>query len=409
MPAHLVETSEEDSFQAVANFIADLLDEGQGRTALAETSGSKFTEAAKEHLQQAELDKLVSLYVSQLDTLFDKAPERDLESCINIICHLLPRLSESQEASASEEVCKSLTSQDQHAEQRLHGLIQVLSTCQNPTTQFSLLLQALRYAKQVRLVGLLVPAIKSKSDEWVKELKLNRSQSRQLFHTCADTLRASKNKTVANRDALKLMSKCLALYEDADAEQLGEVRSVAADAVAAFIRNMDTFQFDLLENPAVQQLKGDSQYGSLFSLLELMLEGNMKGFQALSDGDEVFQQAGISHGDALQKMRILALLQLAARQRDLDFHIIQGHLSLEEDEVEMWVIQAIGKKLIDAQIDQLNERVTVLKCARTTFGNSQWVELQQQLNAWKASVADVREMVTSQRHTNGHLAAVSAA
>lgn len=68
-------------------------------------------------------------------------------------------------------------------------------------------------------------------------------------------------------------------------------------------------------------------------------------------------------------------------------HYVQGQLSLEEDQVEMWVIQAIGKKLIDAQIDQLNERVTVLKCARTTFGNSQWVELQQQLNAWKVSNA----------------------
>lgn len=66
------------------------------------------------------------------------------------------------------------------------------------------------------------------------------------------------------------------LLQDADAEQLGEVKSIAADAVAAFLRNMDTFQFDLLENPAVQQLKGDSQYGSLFSLLELMLAGNMK-------------------------------------------------------------------------------------------------------------------------------------
>ena len=62
---------------------------------------------------------------------------------------------------------------------------------------------------------------------------------------------------------------------------------------------------------------------------------------------------------------------------------MQGYLLLGEDEVETWVIQAIGKKLIDAQIDQLNERVTVLKCARTTFGNGQWVELQQQLNAWK--------------------------
>ena len=50
----------------------------------------------------------------------------------------------------------------------------------------------------------------------------------------------------------------------------------------------------------------------------------MQGFQEIGESDEVFQQAGISHGDALQKMRIMALLQLAARQRDLDFRTIQA-------------------------------------------------------------------------------------
>lgn len=40
MPAHLVETSEEDSFQAVANFIADLLDEGQVRGTSAKEEAS---------------------------------------------------------------------------------------------------------------------------------------------------------------------------------------------------------------------------------------------------------------------------------------------------------------------------------------------------------------------------------
>ena len=38
--------------------------------------------------------------------------------------------------------------QDRHAEQRLHGLIQVLSTCQKSTTQFSLLLQVSRVSRQ---------------------------------------------------------------------------------------------------------------------------------------------------------------------------------------------------------------------------------------------------------------------
>ncbi len=53
-----------------------------------------------------------------------------------------------------------------------------------------------------------------------------------------------------------------------------------------------------------------------------MMSG-LQGFKELSESDEVFQQAGISHGDAAQKMRIMALLQLAARQRDLDFRTIQ--------------------------------------------------------------------------------------
>ena len=78
--------------------------------------------------------------------------------------------------------------------------------------------------------------------------------------------------------------------------------------------------------------------------------------------------------------------QIAPRLPPLVCLCLQNHLHLGEEEVEMWVIQAIGKKLIDAQIDQLNERVTVLKCARTTFGSGQWTELQQQLNAWKVGV-----------------------
>ncbi len=42
MPAHLVETSEEDSFQAVANLIADLLDEGQVRRLPIPSTASKL-------------------------------------------------------------------------------------------------------------------------------------------------------------------------------------------------------------------------------------------------------------------------------------------------------------------------------------------------------------------------------
>lgn len=86
---------------------------------------------------------------------------------------------------------------------------------------------------------------------------------------------SSGNLSVGMHSLARLNNRIAGL-QDAEPEQLEEVKAVAADAVSSFIRNMDTFQFDLLENPAVQQLKGDSQYGTLFRLLELMLAGNMK-------------------------------------------------------------------------------------------------------------------------------------
>lgn len=43
-----------------------------------------------------------------------------------------------------------------------------------------------------------------------------------------------------------------------------------------FIRNPDLFQFDMLDSPAVQQLKGDSKFGGVYQLLTLLLTGDMK-------------------------------------------------------------------------------------------------------------------------------------
>ena len=54
------------------------------------------------------------------------------------------------------------------------------------------------------------------------------------------------------------------------------MKGVAAAAVTEFIRSPDVFQFDLLESPAVAQLKGDAQYGKLWQLLQIVLDGDLK-------------------------------------------------------------------------------------------------------------------------------------
>ena len=84
-----------------------------------------------------------------------------------------------------------------------------------------------------------------------------------------------KRKSAA-RDAYRLTLRCLASFEDANAQDLASVKGVAAAAVSEFIRSPDIFQFDVLESPAVAQLKGDAQYGKLWQLLQIALDGDLK-------------------------------------------------------------------------------------------------------------------------------------
>ena len=59
-------------------------------------------------------------------------------------------------------------------------------------------------------------------------------------------------------------------------QDVAVVKDTAAQAVAEFIRSPDLFQFDLFESPAITQLKGDSKYGHLYALLEIVLNGDLQ-------------------------------------------------------------------------------------------------------------------------------------
>ena len=56
----------------------------------------------------------------------------------------------------------------------------------------------------------------------------------------------------------------------------GTIKGIAVSVVSEFIASPDVFQFDLQTSPAVQQLEKDSQYAALYSLLGILLDGNVK-------------------------------------------------------------------------------------------------------------------------------------
>lgn len=71
-------------------------------------------------------------------------------------------------------------------------------------------------------------------------------------------------------------------FAGADVQDIASVKDTAAQAVIEFIRSLDLFQFDLFESPTITQLKGDSQYGHLYQLLEIVLNGSLQASLSLA-------------------------------------------------------------------------------------------------------------------------------
>ncbi|KAK9916454.1 hypothetical protein WJX75_002820 [Coccomyxa subellipsoidea] len=401
MASHLIETSEEDSFLAVARYLGDLLAEGQTYTALADTPGAKFSTECEALLAAGEYSKLLEHFVAQIELIFNKVLDKaGMDCCLDIVVLTVPRVPESEWASAAAKVTAALTAEvDKHTEKRLSCLTDLFNAVPDAKVQYTILLDTLSYAKKAGLAGLLAPVVKANAESWAKEWKLSVADHRTLYFACADILRLSKKKKAGPLDAYKLTLKALSTFQGANAAELAAVKEVAAEAVADFIKLSEVFQFDLLESEAVAQLENDKKHRSLHKLLTMLLtSSDVKGLEAFNKQDgEVLKSIGVSYEDVLAKGRILALLTLASQSDVLTFAAIRDSLDLKEGQEEAFVIRASGNKLLEARIDQLRQVVTITKIARQTFTAAQWQELRAQLASWKENVWSVKDLVNTQR------------
>ncbi|GAB4818111.1 hypothetical protein N2152v2_005157 [Parachlorella kessleri] len=394
--AQLIETSEEDSSLAVARFIGDLLNDGEANTALAETPGSRFNGECEALLREERYGELMDKFAQNLDlVLGSKATsDQDAECCLNITCHLVPRIPQQQGLAAAKRLSAALAAQtDSKPEKRLAALVNLYNVVSDPEPKLAVLLEALSFAKRAGLADLLLPVIRAHAESWPRDLRLPAARERELYQACAEVLQACTRKPkTAAKEAYKLLTKCLGTYEGTNASDLATAKPVAAAVASDFIRSPEMFQFDLLDNPAVKALAGDAQHGALYQLLSIFLSGTVQDFERFAAGNEqLFAAVGLPREAALAKMRLLALMGLAHGADE-------EQLGVPASEVEALVVQAIGKRIVEARIDQLRGTVAVAKCVPRTFGASQWRELQGQLAVWKESVDRVKQMTADHSH-----------
>lgn len=399
MTIQLVETSEESSFLLVADHIANLLNEGQAKTALAETPGSKFLEECSALIAEEKYEAFLNKALEQLNLVFAKSSEKECECVANVLVHAVARVPEESTVSVSNALATALASQaDERAEERLHALLSLYGVTSRPEVQLPVLLTAAEYARNnTRLASLMTSVIKGRSEQWVTQWALTDAQARELYLALAALVKASSVKG-APKEYLRLVIAALKLVQEGDTAALEQLKPHAVAAVAEYTRNSAFYQCDLGELPAVRHLASDPQYAPLYRLMTTMLSGDITAYRAAAT-PQALELASFDADAALLKARMSALLALGTRagHEEVSFAAIQQALDIPEEQVELFVVRAIGSKLLEGKIDQVRGAISITRCTMRAFGPSEWQAIRNRLVGWRESLVAVQQNLVANK------------
>ena len=334
---------------------------------------------------------------------FTDANEDDVRTAYAVFLELLVRwqLLESQAEGLAAELTAKPT---ELCELRTALLLSLYSLAQqhNVTSdlRIALLLRLIKFCTDTGELSKVLGPVDQRMEcveRWVREWELSTSQQKELWGLVFD----------AHADDGRVMYDCalkyFSLHGSADLSSLPAMRERLVQGVLLTIRSPELFRCDELSQlEVVQKLKADSDFAPLHRLLHIMARETYSEFLTYSsDGaaQAFMKQHGIPMDACATKMRLLTLVSLGHAKKELTYAAVAEALRVGVNEVEPWVMQAIGAGLITAKMDQVREVIAVSMCAERDFGQKQWERLHGNLVEWRDSISALLEVLHSARPT----------
>ena len=174
-------------------------------------------------------------------------------------------------------------------------------------------------------------------------------------------------------------------------------KDAAERTVAAALRLPKLYEFeDLLQIKAVTDLNGTP----VFDLLKIFVGGSASDFSSWASSNSAeFARLNLSQEELLHKIRLLDLADLCALSvsSDVPYSSIAKTLSIQEDDVEVWVIDVIRAGLVSGTLSQVKDAFRVYKSTHRQFGKEQWQQLEARLVQWQSSITNIIDSIAATR------------
>mmetsp|Transcript_858 Transcript_858/g.2334 ORF Transcript_858/g.2334 Transcript_858/m.2334 type:complete len:398 (+) Transcript_858:81-1274(+) len=253
------------------------------------------------------------------------------------------------------------------------------------------LVATLNFAASVGKTESLAGALKGKSEAIKQEYGLRGAALRTFL------LALSKLHTKPSKESFGLLTAYLQSFAGEDAAAVkkdANAEGVAKRAAAELVSCPGLFQCDFFA--AIGGLAGSKVHG----LMAALVESDVAKLRAFCSGNKAFlSELGLNEEQCLEKVRLLALATMGAQnaRRSISYKDIVSQLDISEGEVELWLIKAIGLKMLEGRMDQLHQVFNVQKTAYKTFGGDEWASLETKLGDIHEHVTGVQAKLTTRK------------
>jgi len=188
-------------------------------------------------------------------------------------------------------------------------------------------------------------------------------------------------------DAQKFIYKFLETYNEETDAALAAVRDEAMESMTSAMKDPDCFQLDYLTQlKAIQQLKDTPQ----FKLFEIFVRGTTQELKDFSMKQEsVVTDMGLDMSQAIRKLKFLTLVSLCSGKKEVSYEEIRRVVNIEASELELFIIDAIGTKVIEAKMDQMRQVLIVQYVMQRSFTMKDWDTIEEKLTRFRAGLIEV--------------------
>jgi len=331
---------------------------------------------------------------------FSDQNDKEIEACMNVISAFAKKLSPETAAALVQQLRTAVVS---NVVDRPLLRLRILTNVyhgfdRSAPSRYESFVAITKFAADSGNAELVIPKLKQ-VDQLLAEWGANIEQTRRIYKLAHNILSTNNRSSQAHEFAIKYLQTFN--MELKEGRKVGDdVIEAASAAAREAISSDEIYQCDhLFSLEAVRLLENIPQYSLLYKLLHIFAQEKLDSFLNFSQAHpEFLQSAGLAEAHCLHKMRLLSLASLGAESNEVPYALIAQTLQISEDDVEMWIIDAVSAKLLEAKLNQVKRVANVSFCVQRVFTDPLWKQLSTKLNKWKTSIHHIHQIVQQTKH-----------